>query len=196
MCFSLKWMVSSAFFIFHGGVIISKVDGKNFDYLVNDQIRAKEVRVVTNDGNPLGIMSIGEALAKADEYGMDLVLIAPKATPPVCKIIDYGKFLFEQTKKVKDAKKNQKIVNVKEIWLKPKIEEHDFNFKLKNASKFLQDGDKVKVTVRFRGRELNYADSGKDVLMKFAEALQEFGDYEKNPKMEGRSMGIIISPKA
>ncbi|HBN85290.1 MAG TPA: translation initiation factor IF-3, partial [Clostridiales bacterium] len=144
---------------------MSKVDGKNFDYLVNDQIRANEVRVVTDDGKPLGIMSIVEAQAKADEYGMDLVLIVPNATPPVCKIIDYGKFLFEQTKKIKDAKKKQKVVTVKEIWLKPKIEEHDFNFKLKNASKFLQDGDKVKVTVRFRGREMNYADTGKDVLL-------------------------------
>jgi len=154
------------------------------------------VRVVTDDGKPLGIMSIVEAQAKADEYGMDLVLIVPNATPPVCKIIDYGKFLFEQTKKIKDAKKKQKVVTVKEIWLKPKIEEHDFNFKLKNASKFLQDGDKVKVTVRFRGREMNYADTGKDVLLKFAQALKEFGEFEKNPKMEGRNMGIVINPKA
>lgn len=154
------------------------------------------MRVVTSDGKPLGIMSIVEAQAKADEQNMDLVLIVPNATPPVCKIIDYGKFLFEQTKKVKDAKKKQKVVTVKEIWLKPKIEEHDFNFKLKNASKFLQDGDKVKVTVRFRGREMNYADSGKDVLMKFAQALKDVGDFDKNPKMEGRNMGIVISPKA
>jgi translation initiation factor IF-3 len=183
-------------FLFHGGVIISKVDGKNFDYLVNDQIRAKEVRVVTNDGKQLGIMSISEAQAKADEYGMDLVLLTPKATPPVCKIIDYGKFIFEQNKKLKDAKKKQKVVSVKEIWLKLKIEEHDFNFKVKNASKFLQDGDKVKVTVKFRGREMNYMDSGKEVLMKFAEALKEYGEIDKNPKMEGKSIGIIINPKA
>jgi len=141
-------------------------------------------------------MSISEAQAKADALGLDLVLIAPKATPPVCKIIDYGKFIFEQTKKLKDAKKKQKVVTVKEIWLKPKIEEHDFDFKVKNASKFLQDGDKVKVTVRFRGREMNYAESGKDVLMKFAEALQSFGEYDKNPKMEGKNMGIVINPKA
>lgn len=183
------------FFLFHGGVIISRVDGKNFDYLINDQIRAKEVRVIGTDGNPIGVMSTNEALAIADENGMDLVLIAPQATPPVCKIIDYGKFLFEQTKRQKEAKKNQKVVSVKEIWLKPKIEEHDFNFKAKNAIKFLKDGDKVKVTVRFRGREMYYADSGREILLKFVEALQEYGDAERNPKMEGRNMGIIISPK-
>ncbi len=196
MCFSWSGLLYDPLLLFYGGVIISsKVDGKNFDYFINDQIRAKEVRVIGNDGKPLGIMSTDEAQKKAEEFSMDLVLIAPKATPPVCKIIDYGKFIFEQTKKVKEAKKKQKIVNIKEIWLKPKIEEHDFNFKAKNASKFLQAGDKVKVTVRFRGRELNYIESGKDVLIKFAETLQEFGDLEKNPKMEGKNMGIIINPK-
>ena len=196
MCFSWSGLLYDPLLLFYGGVIISsKVDGKNFDYFINDQIRAKEVRVIGNDGKLLGIMSTDEAQKKAEEFSMDLVLIAPKATPPVCKIIDYGKFIFEQTKKVKEAKKKQKIVNIKEIWLKPKIEEHDFNFKAKNASKFLQAGDKVKVTVRFRGRELNYIESGKDVLIKFAETLQEFGDLEKNPKMEGKNMGIIINPK-
>jgi len=143
----------------------------------------------------LGIFNIKEAQKLAYAKNLDLVLIAPQATPPVCKIMDYGKYVFEQAKKAKEAKKNQKVINVKEIWLKPNIEEHDFRFKAKNAHKFLEDGDKVKVSVRFRGREMNYTSLGEKVLEKFAEAVSDIGTVERKPKLEGRSMTMIINPK-
>jgi len=126
---------------------------------------------------------------------MDLVKIAPLAKPPVCKIMDYGKHMFEQSKKEKEARRNQKTVTIKEIWLKPAIEEHDFNFKVKNATKFLKDGDKVKVSVRFRGREMNYTMQGIEMLKKFAEIVSEYGTVERAPKMEGRSMIMILNTK-
>jgi len=167
--------------------------GKN-DYLVNEQIRFPEVRLVSDDGGMLGIMSAREALGIAEQKNLDLVLISPNAKPPVCKLIDYGKFMFERAKKEKEIKKNQKIVEVKEIRMTPKIEDHDFGFKTKNAMKFLKEGNKVKASVRFRGREMAHLSLGEKVLIEFADALKEFGAVEGNPKMEGRNMSIMIHP--
>lgn len=163
--------------------------------MVNEAIRDKEIRLINENGEMLGIVSVKEAQKMANSKDLDLVMISPKAQPPVCKIMDYGKHMFELAKREKENRKNQKIVNVKEIWIKPKIEEHDFNFKAKNACKFLKSGDKVKVSVRFRGREMNYTSIGKKILAKFAEAAEEFGEVEKNPRLEGRSMTMILNPK-
>ena len=140
-------------------------------------------------------MSSKDAQKIANTKNLDLVKIAPQAQPPVCKIMDYGKHMFELSKKEKEARKNQKVINVKEIWLKPAIDEHDFNFKVKNAERFLKDGDRVKVSVRFRGRELNYTQTGFDILNKFAEVVQDVGVVDKKPKLEGRSITMIINPK-
>jgi translation initiation factor IF-3 len=144
----------------------------------------------------IGIIQTKEALKMSSNKELDLVLIAPKGVPPVCKIMDYGKYLFELSKKEKEAKKNQNIVSIKEIRISPSIEDHDFNFKVKNACKFLEDGDKVKVSVKFRGREMNYTELGKVVLKKFAESCNDFGTVDRAPKLEGRSMTMILSPKA
>jgi len=144
----------------------------------------------------LGVVSIKEAQKSAYSQNLDLVKIAaPPGEVPVCKIMDYGKYMFEQAKKKKEARKNQKVVSIKEVRVSPSIEEHDFGFKVKNAIKFLQDGDKVKVSVKFRGREMNHTQIGEEVLKKFADALQEVGTVEKKPKLEGRSMTMIINPK-
>ena len=163
--------------------------------MINEEIRDKEVRLIDSDGTMLGIMSAKEALKIATEKDLDLVKIAPQAVPPVCKLMDYGKYMFELAKKEKEARKNQKVVSMKEVWVKPNIEEHDFAFKSRNAAKFLKDGDKVKVSVRFRGRELNYTSLGMEVLNRFAEALKDVGTVEKKPKLEGRSMVMILNPK-
>jgi len=163
--------------------------------MVNEGIRDKEIRLIDVDGQMMGIISAKEAQKLAYSKNLDLVKVAPKANPPVCRIMDYGKYMFELAKKEKEAKKNQKIINIKEVWVKPKIEEHDFNFKAKNAYKFLEKGDKVKVSVRFRGREMNYTSLGQEVLKKFAEAVKEVGEVEKKPKLEGRSMTMILNPK-
>jgi len=165
------------------------------ELMINEQIRDKEVRLIDVDGTMLGIMSSKEAQVLANSKSLDLVKIAPQASPPVCRIMDYGKYMFELSKKEKEARKNQKIINVKEIRLSASIEEHDFEFKVKNAIRFLKDGDKVKVSVKFRGREMNYTALGQQVLEKFADAVQEFGTVEKKPKLEGRSMIMIINPK-
>ncbi|MEN2774324.1 translation initiation factor IF-3 [Acetivibrio clariflavus] len=163
--------------------------------MINEQIRDKEVRLIDVDGTMIGIMSSKEALELANAKSLDLVKIAPQASPPVCRIMDYGKYMFELSKKEKEARKNQKVISVKEIRLSASIEEHDFEFKVKNAIRFLKDGDKVKVSVKFRGREMNYTDLGQQVLEKFAEAVKEYGSVEKKPKLEGRSMIMIINPK-
>jgi translation initiation factor IF-3 len=163
--------------------------------MINEEIRDKEVRVIDSDGSMLGVMPIQEAQKLATTKNLDLVKIAPQAVPPVCKIMDYGKYLFEVAKKEKEARKNQKVTNIKEVWIKPTIEEHDFATKAKNAYKFLKDGDKVKVSVRFRGREMNYTSLGEQVLTKFAEAVTEVGTVERKPKLEGRSMIMILNPK-
>ena len=163
--------------------------------LINEEIRDKEVRLIDSDGAQLGIMSAKEAQDKAYEKNLDLVKIAPQANPPVCKIMDYGKYKFEAGKREKEAKKNQKIAVIKEVRLSPSIDEHDFNTKLNHALKFLKNGDKVKVTVRFRGRELHHASLGEDILNKFAEKVSESGNIDKSPRLEGRFMTMFISPK-
>lgn len=162
---------------------------------INEDIRAKEVRLNTDTGEQLGIMSIENALAEANKRQLDLVEIAPTAKPPVCRIMDYGKYRYEQQKRDKDTRKKQKVVNVKEVKLRPKIEEHDFNVKLKNTLKFLQDGDKVKITIMFRGRELVHVDLGKKVLDKMAAEIKEAAIIEREAKLEGRNMIMIVAPK-
>ncbi len=171
--------------------IISKSQNK---VQINEEIRDKEVRLIDADGTMLGIISSRDAQMKANEKELDLVKISPNANPPVCKIMDYGKYIFEQSKREKEAKKKQKVTELKEIRLSANIEEHDFNFKLKNAGKFLENGDKVKVSVKFRGREMNYTVLGKQVLDKFAEAISDIGEVEKKPQLEGKSMAMILSP--
>lgn len=173
-----------------GGVSISKNE-----MMINEDIRDKEVRVIDSDGSMLGIMTSRDAQKLASAKNLDLVKIAPQAVPPVCKIMDYGKYLFELAKKEREARKNQKIINIKEVRLSPSIEEHDFEFKIKNAVKFLQDGDKVKVSMKFRGREMNYTALGEEVLLRFADAVKDAGTTEKRPKLEGRNMIMILNPK-
>ena len=163
--------------------------------LINDEIREKEVRLIDMDGSQLGILPIADAMAKAENKGLDLVLIAPQAKPPVCKIMDYGKHKFELAKREKENRKNQKVVAVKEVRLSSNIDEHDFNTKVKAGIKFLQNGDKVKVSVRFRGREITHSSLGRDMLMKFKDAIEEYGSVDKGIKMEGRNMAMFITPK-
>lgn len=166
------------------------------EHQLNEEITDKEIRVIGADGTQLGIMAPADALQQAYEQDLDLVKISPNATPPVCKIMDYGKFRFEQTKKEKEAKKNQRIVEVKEIRMSPSIDTNDFNVKLKNAQKFLKDGDRVKVTVRFRGREMAHTNIGEELLKQFGESCAEVATVEKNPKLDGRHMSMFLSPKA
>lgn len=163
--------------------------------MINEEIRDKEIRLIDADGTMIGITPTKDALKMAGEKNLDLVKIAPQAAPPVCKIMDYGKYMFELAKKEKETRKNQKIISIKEVRISPSIEEHDFGFKVKNAYKFLQDGDKVKVSVKFRGREMNYTSLGEKVLAKFAEAVEEVGTVEKRPRLEGKSMHMILNPK-
>jgi translation initiation factor IF-3 len=163
---------------------------------INGQIRAKEVQLIGDDGEKLGVLSLRDALEQAEEKKLDLVLVAPQGNPPVCKIMNYGKYKFEQAKKEKEAKKKQKVVEVKEIRITPNIEEHDFGFKAKNARKFIEDGNKLKITVKFRGREVNNSKLGEDVLNKFIENLSDIANVEKKPKLEGRNMFIMLSKKA
>ena len=161
---------------------------------INSAIRDKEVRLIDSDGTMIGIVSAKDAQLKANERELDLVKIAPNANPPVCKIMDYGKYLYEQNKRDKEAKKKQTIIEVKELRLSAKIEEHDFSFKAKNAIKFLESGDKVKVSIRFRGREIAYSTMGREVMEKFAETVKEFGKVDRPPVMEGRTMSMILVP--
>ena len=163
---------------------------------LNEEINDREIRLIGEDGEQLGIMSSDEALNIADERGLDLVKISPQAVPPVCKLMNYGKFRFEQSKREKEAKKNQHVVEIKEIRMSPGIDVGDFNTKLKNAQKFLTDGNRVKVSVRFRGREMAHTEIGKTLLEKFAEQCAEVSTMEKSAKMEGRNMSIFLAPKA
>ncbi|MDR7073734.1 MULTISPECIES: translation initiation factor IF-3 [Bacillales] len=163
---------------------------------VNDGIRAREVRLIGPDGSQLGIKSRQEALDLATNANLDLVLVAPAAKPPVCKIMDYGKFKYEQQRKDREARKNQKVITTKEIRLSPTIEENDFNTKLRNARKFLEKGDKVKASIRFRGRAITHSQIGKTVLEKLAKECEDLSTVETSPKMEGRSMFLILAPKA
>lgn len=161
----------------------------------NGQIREREVQLIGENGEKLGVISTKEALEKAMDKNLDLVLVAPNGKPPVCKIMNYGKYKFEQSKKEKEAKKKQKTLELKELRVTPNIEEHDFEFKAKNARKFLEDGNKVKITVRFRGREVNNAKAGENVLNKFIEKLEDISTVEKKPKLEGRNMFTILAKK-
>ena len=163
---------------------------------INSQIRAKEVQLIGVNGEKLGIVQINRALEIAEEKKLDLVLVAPNTVPPVCKIMNYGKYKFEQAKKEKEAKKKQKVQEIKELRITPNIEEHDFGFKSKNARKFLEDGNKVKITVRFRGRELNNTALGEKVLNEFIRTLEDISVVEKKPKLEGKNMFIILAKKA
>ena len=163
---------------------------------LNEEINDREIRLIGEDGEQLGIMSSDEALNIADERGLDLVKISPQAVPPVCKLMNYGKFRFEQSKREKEAKKNQHVVEIKEIRMSPGIDVGDFNTKLKNAQKFLADGNRVKVSVRFRGREMAHTEIGKTLLEKLAEQCAEVSTMEKSAKMEGRNMSIFLAPKA
>jgi len=164
------------------------------EHQINDDIRDKQVRLVGEEGEQLGVVPLEEAQAAALAKGLDLVKIAPKAEPPVCKIMDYGKFRFEQAKKEKEARRNQKIVEIKEIRLSSKIDIHDFDVRLKNAHKFLLAGDKVKCSIRFRGREMAHTDIGLAVMKRFAEACIEVSTVEKPPKLEGRQMLMFLAP--
>lgn len=163
---------------------------------INRQIKAKEVQLIGENGEKEGVISFEQALEKAESKNLDLVLVAPNSNPPVCKIMNYGKYKFEQAKKEKEAKKKQKSFEVKELRVTPNIEDHDFSFKSKNAKKFIEDGNKVKITVRFRGREVNNSKAGEQVLNKFIENLSDVAVVEKAPKLEGRNMFIILAKKS
>ena len=163
--------------------------------MINEQIRDKEVRLISENGDQLGIMSAKEAYMKAQEAGMDLVKIAPMAKPPVCKIVDYGKFKYEQARKEKDARKKQKTIEIKEVRLSPNIDTNDLNTKVGAARKFLEKGNKVKITLRFRGREMAHMNSSKHILDEFAEQLSDIAVVEKAPKVEGRSMTMFLAEK-
>ncbi len=163
--------------------------------MINEEIRDSELRLIGPDGAQLGIMSAREAQKIATEQGLDLVKIAPQAKPPVCKIMDYGKFCFEEAKREKEARKNQRTMDIKEVRFSPSIDEHDFQTKLKNAIKFLKAGDKVKATVRFRGREVAYAAIGMQLLERVEQEVAEFGTVEKKPKLDGKNMTMVITPK-
>ncbi|MBQ8371883.1 MAG: translation initiation factor IF-3 [Clostridia bacterium] len=164
------------------------------DLPINEEIRFPEVRVIGSDNEQLGVMKIEEARTLAFNSGVDLVLIAPTANPPVCRVIDYGKFCFERDKREKEAKKKQVIVKVKEVQLSCRIEQHDFDTRVNQARKFLGEGNKVKAVVRFRGREMAHTDLGREVIMKFMESLAGVGASEKKPQLDGRYMSVILSP--
>jgi len=164
--------------------------------MINEEIRDREVRVVDQNGEQLGVMSSRDALALAEERQLDLVKIAPQARPPVCKLMDYGKYRFEQSKKEREFRKNQKVITVKEVRLSATIEDHDVDVKFKNAVKFLKEGNKVKVTIRFRGRQITHSDIGRQVMNEFADRIKEYGTVDKAPQIEGRNMSMFISPRA
>ena len=162
---------------------------------INEEITDAEVRLIGENGEQLGIMSAEEALKVAVEIGLDLVKIAPGSTPPVCRVMDYGKYRFEQSKKEKEARRNQRVIEIKEIRMSPSIGDNDFNVKLKNGQKCLKEGDRLKVSVRFRGREMAHTEIGEELLMRFADECAEIATMDKNPKLEGRHMSVFLSPK-
>ncbi|NLX69423.1 MAG: translation initiation factor IF-3 [Clostridiales bacterium] len=166
----------------------------NRELMVNEQIRDKEVRVISENGEQLGIMPIEKALELAEERQLDLVKVAPKAKPPVCKIMDYGKYMFELGKKEKEARKNQKIISVKEVRLSASIEDHDLGVKARNADKFLKAGNKVKVSIRFRGREMSHSEVGYEIMEKFISMLSVNAVVERKPRLEGWNMIMILAP--
>ncbi|MFC3779850.1 translation initiation factor IF-3 [Bacillus chungangensis] len=162
--------------------------------LVNDGIRAREVRLIDQNGEQLGVKTRNEAIDIASRVNLDVVLVAPNAKPPVARIMDYGKYRFEQQKKDKETRKKQKVINVKEVRLSPTIDEHDFNTKLRNGRKFLEKGDKVKASIRFKGRAITHKEIGQRVLNRFAEECKDVSTIESRPKMDGRSMFLILAP--
>ncbi|MFA5536285.1 MAG: translation initiation factor IF-3 [Bacillota bacterium] len=162
---------------------------------VNEEIRVREVRLVGDDGEQLGIMPVRDALRIAQDKGLDLVEVAPNGKPPVCRIMDYGKYRFEQSKRDREARKKQKVINIKEVKFRLAIEEHDFQVKARNAIRFLEAGDKVKVTIMFRGREISHSELGRELCLKLAEQLSDIATVEKPPKVEGRNMTMILVPK-
>ncbi|MGI6039948.1 MAG: translation initiation factor IF-3 [Eubacteriales bacterium] len=188
---SILWQAAlRLFFIFWRCFRISKVSHK-----INEEIREREVRLISEEGAQMGIVPIEEALAAAQERGLDLVMIAPKAKPPVCKTMDYGKFRFEQAKREKEARRKQHVVEVKEVRMTPGIDTHDFEVKQRHAARFLSDGNKVKVSVRFRGRAITHPSIGEQLLLRFSEGLNDVADVEKAPKLEGRNMSVYLAPK-
>ena len=184
-----------ALLFFHRANRFRRCFGIN-DLMINEEIRDREVRVVDQNGEQLGVMSSRDALALAEQRQLDLVKIAPQARPPVCKLMDYGKYRFEQSKKEREFRKNQKVITVKEVRLSATIEDHDVDVKFKNAVKFLKDGNKVKVTIRFRGRQITHSEIGRQVMTEFAERIKEYGTVDKPPQIEGRNMSMFISPRA
>jgi translation initiation factor IF-3 len=189
----LKRILSNPLFIFidiFGGGIISK------EVKVNKEIRARQVRVIGENGEQLGILHIKEALRAAEEHSLDLVEVSPSAEPPVCKLMDYGKFRYEQAKKEKDSKFKRRILDVKEVKLRPKIDDNDFNVKKNTAERILKTGNKVKITLMFRGREVVYTELGKQLMMKLSEELEPISTVERAPKLEGRNMIMILAPKS
>ena len=165
------------------------------DLPINEQIKASKVQIIDDEGKKVGPISVDEALEMAYDKKLDLVLVAPNAEIPVCKLMNYGKYKFEQAKREKEAKKKQKVLETKEIRITPNIEDHDFGFKAKNARKFIEDGNKVRITVRFRGREFNYVKLGEDILNEFIEELSDVAVPEKKPVLEGKNMFIILAKK-
>ncbi len=163
---------------------------------MNEKIRAREVRLIDQDGNQVGVVSLKEALQRAQEASLDLVNVAPNAKPPVCRIMDYGKYKFEQQKREREARKKQKVINIKEVRFTPNIEEHDYVTKMRNVQKFLSKGDKVKCTIRFRGRQITHADLGRELLDRLAKDVANVGVIEKKPSMDGRNMIMFLVPKS
>lgn len=182
------WLCCSLYFYIWGCTTIN-------DLMINEQIRCKEVRVIGEEGQQLGVMTSKEAMNLAKEAGVDLVMVSPSANPPVCRIVDYGKFKYEQLRREKEAKKKQKVVEVKEVRLSPNIDVNDLNTKCNAARKFIEKGNKVKVSLRFRGREMAHVDTTKHILEDFAEKLSDVAVIEKAPKMEGRSMMMFLTEK-
>lgn len=188
-------VICFACFYFCQGRCITIAKRKDMQHEINERIRDREIRVVGPNGDMLGVMTPRDAQKIADESDLDLVKVSPHAKPPVCKILDYGKFRYEEERRLKEAKKKQKSVSIKEIRMSVRVEEHDIQVKAKNAEKFLIQGHRVKLTIRFRGREMAYTNQGKQVLLDFAKRLEEVGTVEKNPKLEGRNMSIFLTPK-
>ena len=186
----MRRSLCTAFFFITEDTTISK------EALINEEIRAKEVRLIDADGNQLGIVSIQEAMEKAHEAELDLVNISPNAAPPVCRIMDYGKYRYDQQKREKEAKKKQKTTEVKEMRLGIFTEEHDLDTKAKLVAKFLAGGDKVKISMRFRGREMGYVNKGRETMLDFCTLVKDYGNIEKQPVLEGRNMSMVIAPKS
>ena len=185
---TFEWIVMLSTFFLMEGKAISEL-------FINEQIRDREVRVIGENGEQLGVMSAREAMALAEEAGVDLIKIVPTAKPPVCKIADYGKYRYEQARREKEAKKKQKVIEIKEIRLSPNIDTNDLNTKISAARKFLSKGDRVKITLRFRGREMAHMNNSKHILDDFAESLSDIAVVEKPPKVEGRSMTMFLAEK-